>query len=100
MAINLEDKIKKNEIPNYPEFNENFRINSDFFSELNENVNNNFICLNQKDEVEEKLDKLNNFQKHDLEYEQNLKEQLDIIFDLEKIINQKIFLIQKEMENN
>jgi hypothetical protein len=98
MAINLEDKIKKNEIPNYPEFNENFRINSDFFSELNENVNNNFICLNQKDEVEEKLDKLNNFPRHDFEYEQNLKEQLDIIFDLEKIINQKIFLIQKEIE--
>ena len=100
MAINLEDKIQKNEISSCPEFNENFRINSDFFCGLNENVNNDFIYLNPKDEVEEKLDKLNNFPKHDFEYEQNLKEQLDIIFDLEKIINQKIFLIQKEMENN
>ena len=100
LDITLEDKLKKNEISNYPEFNENIRISSDLFAELNDNVNNNFICLNQKDEVDEKLDKLNNFPKHDLEYRQNLKEQLDIIFDLEKIINQKLFSIQQEIENN
>ena len=99
IVFNLEDKLKKNQISNYSEFNENFGINSDLLIELNDNINNNFIPLNQKDEVDERLEKLKNFPRHELEYKQNLKEQLDIIFDLENIINQKLFSIQKEIEN-
>jgi uncharacterized protein (DUF885 family) len=97
--FNLEDNLKKNEIQNYSEFNYNFKLNSEYFIELNENVNNNFI-FNQRDEVDERLEKLKNFPKLEHEYKQNLKEQLDIIFDLENIINQKLFSVQKEIENN
>ena len=85
---------------NFAEYSNNFRLNPEFFVELNDNVNNNFNSLNQKDEVDERLEKLKNFPKIELEYKQNLKEQLNIIFDLENIINQKLFSVQKEIENN
>ena len=98
--FNLEENLKKNAINNYSDFNYNFHMNPDFFLELNENVNNNFISLNQKDEVDERLEKLKNYPKFEFEYKQNLKEQLDIIYDLENIINQKLFFVQKEIENN
>ena len=70
------------------------------FNGLNDNVNNNDISLNQKDEVDERLEKLKSFSKVELEYKQSLREQLDIIYDLENIINQKLYSIQKEIENN
>ena len=98
--FNIEENNKKNEISNYNDFNDNYGLNSEFFFELNESVNNNLICLNQKDEVDERLEKLKNCPKLELEYKQNLKEQLDIIFDLENIINQKLFSVQKQLENN
>ena len=85
---------------NFAEYSNNFRLNPEFFVELNDNVNNNFNSLNQKDEVDERLEKLKKFPKIELEYKQNLKEQLNIIFDLENIINQKLFSVQKEIENN
>ena len=97
--FNMDENIKKNEISNFPDFNEFFRFNSDLFIELKDNVNN-FITLSQKDEIDEKLEKLKNFPKVELEYKQNLKEQLDIIYDLENIINQKLNSVQKEIENN
>ena len=97
--FNLDDNIKKNEISNSLDFNELFRFNSDLFIGLKDNAND-FITLNQKDEIDEKLEKLKNFSKVDLEYKQNLKEQLDIIYDLENIINQKLSSVQKEIENN
>jgi len=100
MDFQLDENNKKNEIINYTEFNENFGINSDLFMELNDNINNNFIALNQKDEVDERLEKLKNFPKNEFEYKQNLKEQLDIISDLENLINQKLFSVQRELENN
>ena len=96
----LDENNKKNEIINFPEFNDNFGINCDLFMELNDNINNNFNALNQKDEVDERLEKLKNFPKNEFEYKQNLKEQLDIISDLENIINQKLFSVQRELENN
>ena len=99
-AFNLDENSKKNEITNYPEFNYNPKINSDLFMELNDNMNNNFFEINQKDEVDERLDKLKKISKLELEYKQDLKEQLDIIFDLENIINKKLFSVQKELENN
>ena len=98
--FNLEENTKKTEIPNYSDFNCNFRINADLFNGLNDNVNNNDISLNQKDEVDERLEKLKSFSKVELEYKQSLREQLDIIYDLENIINQKLYSIQKEIENN
>ena len=101
----LDENIKKNEIPNYHEFHENLRFNSDSFIELNENINNadnanNYMIINQKDEIDEKLEKLKKLPKMELENKKNLQEQLNIIFDLENIINQKLFSVQKEMENN
>ena len=99
--FNLEENMKKAEIQNYPDFNENYRMLSEFLIDLNDNLNNNnLISLNQKDEIDERLEKLKNFPKIELEYKQNLKEKLDIIYDLENIINQKLFSIQKEIENN
>jgi hypothetical protein len=59
--------------------------------------NTNYDLVDQKDEVDERLEKLKNYQ---LEYKQNLKEQLDIISDLENIINQKLFSLQKELTKN
>ena len=96
--FNLEDNTKKNELLNYSELNSHFKINCDLFSGLNDNINNNFNSFNQKDEVDERLEKLKNFPK--LEYKQCLKEKLDIIYDLENIIYQKLFSLQKEIENN
>ena len=89
----LEPNLKKEEIVNYPMFAEDFGINSDAYMELN----NNLIIVNQKDEVDERLERLKNYQ---IDYKQNLKEQLDIIFDLENIINKKLFTVQKELEKN
>ena len=98
--LNLDENNKKNEIANNPKINNNIKTNSNLFDEINDNTNNNIITLNQKDEVDERLDRLKKIPKYELEYKQNLKEQLDIIFDLENIINQKLNSVQKELENN
>ena len=98
--FNIDENIKKNEISNSCDFNDNFGLNSELFLELNGSENNNLINLNQKDEVDERLEKLKICPKLELEYKQNLKEQLDVIFDLENIINQKLFSVQKQLENN
>ena len=78
--FNLEEN-KRLEMQKFPEFNNYNYINSESFSGLNENVNNisNFIDINQNDDIDEKLEKLQNFQRIELEYKQNLKEKLDII---------------------
>ncbi len=98
--LNLDENNKKNEIANNPKINNNIKTNSNLFDEINDNTNNNIITLNQKDEVDERLDRLKKIPKYELEYKQTLKEQLDIIFDLENIINQKLNSVQKELENN
>ena len=95
---NLKKENIKENISNYPIFIDDIGINSDSYIELNERMNNtNYDLVDQKDEVDERLEKLKNYQ---LEYKQNLKEQLDIISDLENIINQKLFSLQKELAKN
>jgi hypothetical protein len=95
---NLKKENIKENISNYPIFIDDIGINSDSYIELNERMNNtNYDLVDQKDEVDERLEKLKNYQ---LEYKQNLKEQLDIISDLENIINQKLFSLQKELTKN
>ena len=100
--FNFEDN-KKNEIINEPEFNDNinYNYNSDFFAAFGNNVNkNNFYTLYYRDEIDERLDKYKNCPKLELDYKQNLREQLGIIFNLENIINQKLFSVQRQLENN
>ena len=46
------------------------------------------------------MDKYKNCPKLELDYKQNLREQLGIIFNLENIINQKLFSVQRQLENN
>jgi hypothetical protein len=95
---NLKKENIKENISNCPIFIDDIGINSDSYIELNEHMNNtNYDLVDQKDEVDERLEKLKNYQ---LEYKQNLKEQLDIISDLENIINQKLFSLQKELTKN
>ena len=100
--FNFEDN-KKNEIINEPEFNDNinYNYNSDLFAAFGNNVNkNNFYTLYYRDEIDERLDKYKNCPKLELDYKQNLREQLGIIFNLENIINQKLFSVQRQLENN
>ena len=93
--INLDEDIKNKEVLNYSEFDDHFSLNSELFFGINDNINNNFNHFNQKDDVDEKIEKLKYYPKFELENKQNLKEKLDTIFDLENIINQKLFSVQK-----
>ena len=98
--FNTDDNIKKNEIINEPDFNDNYN-NPYFYGIFGNNVNkNNFSTLSYRDELIERLDKYKKCPKLELDYQQNLREQLDIIFNLENIINQKLFSVQRQLENN
>ena len=103
-CFNLDENIKKNELNNELEFNDNniYNYNSDLFALFGNNVNNNnnFYQLYNKNELDERLDKFKNCPKLELDYKQNLKEQLGIIFNLENIINQKLFSVQRQIGNN
>ena len=98
--FNTDDNNKKNEIINEPDFNDNYN-NPYFYGIFGNNVNkNNFSTLSYRDELIERLDKYKKCPKLELDYQQNLREQLDIIFNLENIINQKLFSVQRQLENN
>ena len=88
LELKLKEKPKKKGNINNHSLNENNGINSYLLMKLNDNKN-----YNQKDEVDEKLEKLKS-------YKQNLKEQLNIILDLENIINRKLTSVQKDLEKN
>ena len=98
--FNLDDTNKKNEINNEPDFNDNYN-NPDLYGIFENNVNKNiFPTLSYRDELIERLDKYKKCPKLELDYRQNLREQLGIIFNLENIINQKLFSVQRQLENN
>ena len=98
--FNLDDTNKKNEINNEPDFNDNYN-NLDLYGIFGNNVNKNiFPTLSYRDELIERLDKYKKCPKLELDYRQNLREQLGIIFNLENIINQKLFSVQRQLENN
>ncbi len=99
--LNLDENIVKNENLNEIELNDNNQYNSDLFSIFNNNVNNiNIYELYQKDNIEEILNKYKNGPKLELEYNQNKIKQIGKLFDVENILNQKIFSIQKYIENS
>ena len=98
--FNIDDTNKKNEINNEPDFNDNYN-NPDLYGIFGNNVNKNiFPTLSYRDELIERLDKYKKCPKLELDYRQNLREQLGIIFNLENIINQKLFSVQRQLENN
>ena len=98
--FNIDDNNKKNEINNEPDFNDNYN-NPDLYGIFGNNVNKNiFSTLSYRDELIERLDKYKKCPKLELDYRQNLREQLGIIFNLENIINQKLFSVQRQLENN
>ena len=94
--------IKKCEILNELDYNDNYQYNSNLFWDFNNylcnSINNNYQVY--QNEIDERLDKYKNCTKLELDYKQNIKEQLGIIFDLENKINQKLFYVQKELKNN
>ena len=101
--FNLDEYSKKNEIYNEPELNVNNvnNYNSDLFAFFGNNVNNNnFYSVYNRDEIDERFDKYKNCPKLELNNRQNLREQLGIIFNLENIINQKLFSVQRQLEYN
>ena len=99
---NLDENIKKNEINHEQEYiDNNYNHNTDLFAIFGNNVNNtNFFNIYNRDEIDEKLEKYKKCPKLELDYKQNLREQLGIIFNLENIINQKLFSVQQQLENN
>ena len=102
-CFGLDENQKKKEINIEPEFNDNDNDNNnnlDLFAFLGNNVNNNFGSLNYRDEIDERLDKYKKCPKLELDYKQNLREQLGIIFNLENIINQKLSSVQRQLEQN
>ena len=104
-CFNIDENNKKNEINNEPEFIDNniYNYNPDLFAIFGNNVNNNnnnFYQLYNGYENDELLDKYKKCPKLELDYKQNLREQLGIIFNLENIINQKLFSVQRQLENN
>ena len=102
-CFSLDENQKKKEINIEPEFNDNDNDNNnnlDLFAFLGNNVNNNFGSLNYRDEIDERLDKYKKCPKLELDYKQNLREQLGIIFNLENIINQKLSSVQRQLEQN
>ena len=99
--LNSDENFIKNENLNEIELNDNNQYNSDLFSIFNNNVNNKYIYeLYQKDNIEEILNKYKNGPKLELEYNQNKIKQIGKLFDVENILNQKIFSIQKYIENS
>ena len=99
--LNPDENFIKNENQNEIELNDNNQYNSDLFSIFNNNVNNiNIYELYQKDNIEEILNKYKNGPKLELEYNQNKIKQIGKLFDVENILNQKIFSIQKYIENS
>ena len=99
--LNPDENFIKNENLNEIELNDNNQYNSDLFSIFNNNVNNiNIYELYQKDNIEEILNKYKNGPKLELEYNQNKIKQIGKLFDVENILNQKIFSIQKYIENS
>ena len=99
--LNPDENLIKNENLNEIELNDNNQYNSDLFSIFNNNVNNiNIYELYQKDNIEEILNKYKNGPKLELEYNQNKIKQIGKLFDVENILNQKIFSIQKYIENS
>ena len=99
--LNSDENFIKNENLNEIELNDNNQYNSDLFSIFNNNVNNiNIYELYQKDNIEEILNKYKNGPKLELEYNQNKIKQIGKLFDVENILNQKIFSIQKYIENS
>ena len=102
-CFSLDENQKKKEINIEPEFNDNDNDNNnnlDLFAFLGNNVNNDFGSLNYRDEIDERLDKYKKCPKLELDYKQNLREQLGIIFNLENIINQKLSSVQRQLEQN
>ena len=99
---NLDENIKKNEINHEQEYiDNNYNHNTDLFAIFGNNVNNtNFFNFYNRDEIDERLEKYKKCPKLELDYKQNLREQLGIIFNLENIINQKLFSVQQQLENN
>ena len=99
--LNSDENFIKNENLNEIELNDNNQYNSVLFSIFNNNVNNiNIYELYQKDNIEEILNKYKNGPKLELEYNQNKIKQIGKLFDVENILNQKIFSIQKYIENS
>ena len=99
--LNSDENFIKNENLNEIELNDNNQYNSDLFSIFNNKVNNiNIYELYQKDNIEEILNKYKNGPKLELEYNQNKIKQIGKLFDVENILNQKIFSIQKYIENS
>ena len=99
--LNSDENLIKNENLNEIELNDNNQYNSDLFPIFNNNVNNiNIYELYQKDNIEEILNKYKNGPKLELEYNQNKIKQIGKLFDVENILNQKIFSIQKYIENS
>jgi len=98
----LDENIKKNEINHEQEYiDNNYNHNTDLFAIFGNNVNNtNFFNIYNRDDMDERLEKFKKGPKLELDYKQNLKEQLGIIFNLENIINQKLFSVQQQLENN
>lgn len=98
----LDENIKKNEINHEQEYiDNNYNHNTDLFAIFGNNVNNNnFFNIYNRDDMDERLEKFKKGPKLELDYKQNLKEQLGIIFNLENIINQKLFSVQRQLENN
>ena len=102
-CLNLEENLKKKEINNESEFNDNDYNNNnlDLFAFIGNNINNNnFYSLYNRDEIDERFDKYKKCPKLELDYKQNLREQLGIIFNLENIINQKLTSVQRQLEQN
>ena len=99
--LNWDENFINNENLNEIELNDNYQYNSDLFSIFNNNVNNiNIYELYQKDNIEEILNKYKNGPKLELEYNKNKIQQIGKLFDVENILNQKIFSIQKYIENS
>ena len=101
-SFNIDENIKKSELNNEPEFNDNYNYNNtDLYAIFGNHVNkNNFSTQSYRDDIIERLDKYKKCPKLELDYRQNLREQLGIIFNLENIINQKLFSVQRQLENN
>ena len=99
---NLDDNTKKNEINHELEYiDNNYNHNMDLYAIFGNNVNNyNVFNINNRDEIDERMEKYKKCPKLELNYKQNLREQLGIIFNLENIINQKLFSVQQQLENN
>ena len=104
IPLNPYDNNKNNEILNERGYNDNYnyQYNSGMFCDFNNylNNNNNNNLLFYPNEIDTRLDKYKNSAKLEIDYKQDVKEQLNVIFDLENILNQKLFNIQRELENN